>query len=78
MSSVSSESLEVSERETVVWMKIRLLNTADIYIVCFQKGLKFKFFVSHSISIPVADVVEAVADLSTLRFTNYAFGDASR
>ena len=56
MFSVSSESVRASDREAVVWAKMSLLNAANIYIVCFKKGLKFKFFCSHTFSIPVADV----------------------
>ena len=79
MFSVSSESLKASDREAVVWTKTSRLNAADIYFVCFKKGLKFKFFGSHSFSIPVADV-EVVASRSTLSFTSYVFRvrDASR
>ena len=72
MFSVSSESLKASDREAVVWTKMSLLNAADIYVVCFKKGLKFKFFGSHTFSIPVADV-EVVAGCSTMPFTSYMF-----
>ena len=44
MFSVSSESVKASDREAVVWAKMSLLNAANIYIVCFKKGLKFEFF----------------------------------
>ena len=79
MFSVSSESLKAPDREAVVWTEMSLLNAADIYVVCFQKGLKFKLFGSHTLSIPVADV-EVVAGRSTLPFTSYVFRvrDASR
>ena len=74
MFSVSSESPKASDREAVVWT-----NAADIYVVGFKKGLKFKFFGSHTFSIPVADV-EVVAGRSALPFTSYVFRirDASR
>ena len=44
MFSVSSESVKASDREALVWTKMSLLNAADIYVVCFKKGLKFKLF----------------------------------
>ena len=79
MFSVSSESVKASDREALVWAKMSLLNAADIYIVCFKKGLKFTFFCSHTFNIPVADN-EVVAGRSTLPFTSYVFRvrDASR
>ena len=63
----------------MVWTKMGLLNAADIYIVCLWKGLKFKFFGSHTFSFPVADV-EVVAGRSILPFTSLVFRvrDASR
>ena len=56
MFSISSESLKASDREGVVLSKMRLLNAGDIYVVCFKKGLKFKFFGSRSFSIPGHDL----------------------
>ena len=60
MFSVSSESPKASGREAVVWTKMSFLNAADSSVVCFKKGLKFKFFGSYTFSILVADV-EVVA-----------------
>ena len=53
MFSVSSESLKASDRESVVWTKMSLLDAADIYVVCFKKDMKFKILwfshLQHSI-----------------------------